>query len=48
MDDTCVVKKFLRMVPPRFTQVVVSIEMFYDLKVMMMEELVGRLCAVEE
>ena len=34
VDDTRVVKKFLHVVPPRFTQVVVSIEMFCDLKKM--------------
>ncbi|XP_066384930.1 uncharacterized protein [Miscanthus floridulus] len=48
IDDVRVVKKFLRVVPPRFTQVVVSIEMFCNLKELTVEELVGRLRAAEE
>ncbi|XP_066392419.1 uncharacterized protein [Miscanthus floridulus] len=48
IDDFRVVKKFLRVVPPRFTQIVVSIEMFVDLKTLIVEELVGRLQAAEE
>ena len=48
IDDVRVVKKFLRVAPPRFTQVVVSIEMFVDLKKLSVDELVGRLRAVEE
>ncbi|CAD6257719.1 unnamed protein product [Miscanthus lutarioriparius] len=48
VDDTCVVKKFIRVVPPCFTQVVVSIEMFCDLKKMTVEELVGHLRAAED
>ena len=46
--DEKVIKKFLRVVPPRFTSVVVSIEMFCDLKKLSMEELIGRLRAAEE
>jgi len=48
VDDTCVMKKFLRVVPPRFSQLVVSIEMFCDMKTLTVEELVGRLRAAED
>lgn len=48
IEDVHVVKKFLCVVPAWFTQVVVSIEMFYDLKTLTVDELVGRLRAVEE
>jgi hypothetical protein len=47
VDDARVVKKFLRVVPPRYNQVAVTIEMFCDLKTLTMEELVGRLRAAE-
>ena len=47
-DDVRVVKKFLHVVPPQFTQVVVSIEMFCNLKELTVEELIGRLRAAEE
>jgi hypothetical protein len=47
MEDSHVVKKFLRVIPSRFSPLV-SIEMFCDLKKMTMEELVGRLRAAEE
>jgi hypothetical protein len=43
VEDVRVVKKFLRVVPARFTQMVVSIEMFCDLKTMTVDELMGRL-----
>ena len=48
VDDARVVKKFLRVVPPRYNQVAVTIEMFYDLKTLSVEELVGRLRAAED
>jgi len=48
IDDVKVVKKFLRVAPARFTSVVVSIEMFCDLKKLTLEELIGRLRAAEE
>jgi hypothetical protein len=48
VEETRVVKKFLRVVPAKYTPVVVSIEMFCDLKVMTIEELVGRLHAAED
>jgi len=48
VDDTRVVKKFLRVVPPCYNQVAVTIEMFCDLKKLSIEELVGRLRAAED
>jgi len=48
VDDARMVKKFLSMVPSRFNQVVVSIEMFCDVKKMTVDELVGRLWAAED
>jgi hypothetical protein len=48
VDDTRVVKKFLRVVPPRYNQVAVTIEMFCDLKTLTIEDLVGRLRAAED
>jgi hypothetical protein len=48
IDDPRVVKKFLRVLPPRFNQVVVSIEMFCDMKTLSVEDLVGRLRAAED
>jgi hypothetical protein len=48
VEDSRVIKKFLRVVPSRFSPIVVSIEMFCDTKKMTVEELVGRLRAVEE
>jgi len=48
IDDERVVKKFLRVAPARFNQMVVSIKMFCDLKTLTIEELIGRLRAAEE
>ena len=48
VDDARVVKKFLRVVPQRYNQVAVAIEMFFDLKNMSVDELVGHLRAAEE
>ena len=48
VDDTRVVKKFLRVVPSRYNQVAVAIEMFCDMKTLTIEELVGRLRAAED
>ena len=48
VDDARVVKKFLRVVPPRYNQVAVTIEMFCDLKTLSVEELVSRLRAAED
>jgi hypothetical protein len=41
IDEPRVVKKILHVLPPRFSQVAVSIEMFCDLKTLTVEELVG-------
>ena len=48
LDDSRVVKKFLRVVPARYNQIAVSIEMFCDLKTLKIEELVSRLRAAED
>ena len=48
LDDTRVVKKFLRVVPPRFNQVAVSIVMFCDVETLSVGDLVGRLRATED
>lgn len=48
VEDSRVVKKFLRVVPSRFMPVVVSIEMFCDTKKMTVDELVGRLRVAED
>jgi hypothetical protein len=48
IDDAGVVKKFLHVVPPRFNQVVVSIEMFCHMKTLSVKDLVGRLRAAED
>ena len=48
LHDACVIKKFLCVVQPRFNQVVVSIEMFCHVKKLSVEDLVGRLWAVED
>jgi hypothetical protein len=48
VEDSRVIKKFLRVVPSRFTPVVVSIEMFCDTKTMKVKELVGRLRAADD
>jgi len=48
IDDVKVVKKFLRVAPAHFTSVIVSIEMFCDLKKLSVEELIGHLRAAEE
>ena len=47
LDEVKVVKKLLRIVPSRYTQVAIAIEKLLDLKTMSMEELVGRLKTAE-
>jgi len=47
VDDAWVVKKFLRVVPSRYNQVAVAIEMFCEVKTLSIKELFGRLRAVE-
>ncbi|XP_066320048.1 uncharacterized protein [Miscanthus floridulus] len=48
VEDARVVKKFLRVVPPHFNSMVVSIEMIHDLKKLTVEELIGHLHAAKE
>jgi hypothetical protein len=48
VTDARMVKKFLRVVPSRYSQVAVAIEMFKDLKTLTIEELIGHLRAAEE
>lgn len=48
VEDVRVIKKFLRVIPARFAQVVISIEMFCNLKELTVDELVGRLHAAED
>ncbi|CAH9053889.1 unnamed protein product [Cuscuta epithymum] len=47
-EEVKVVKKLLRIVPSKYTQVAIAIEQLLDLKTMSMEELVGRLKTVED
>lgn len=48
VTDTRMVKKFLRVVLPRYSQVAVAIELTKELKTLTIEELVGHLRAAEE
>lgn len=48
IEEDRVIKKFLRVVPPRYSQVAISIETLVDLQTLSVEELTGRLKAVEE
>ncbi|KAL6649615.1 hypothetical protein ACP70R_013839 [Stipagrostis hirtigluma subsp. patula] len=48
IEDERAVKKMLRVVPAKFNQVAVSIEMLMDLSKVSMEELVGRLRVAED
>ncbi|XP_066392090.1 uncharacterized protein [Miscanthus floridulus] len=48
IDNPRAVKKFLCVLPSRFNQVVVSIKMFCDMKTLSVEDLLGRLHAVED
>ncbi|XP_022945941.1 uncharacterized protein LOC111450032 [Cucurbita moschata] len=48
VEEIFVVKKFLRVVPPKFMQIVTSIEQFGDFKNISDEEVVGRLKVHEE
>ena len=47
-EEAYLVKKFLRSVPPKFLHIASAIEKFVDLKVMTMEEVIGRLKSYEE
>ncbi|XBH61515.1 hypothetical protein VPH35_115936 [Triticum aestivum] len=48
LDEVKVVKKLLRIVPSKYTQVAIAIEQLLDLKTMSMEELVGRFKTAED
>ncbi|CAD6339575.1 unnamed protein product [Miscanthus lutarioriparius] len=48
VDDPRVVKKFIHVAPPRFNHIVVSIEMFCDVKTLSVEDAVGRLRVVKD
>lgn len=48
VTDARMVKKFLRVVPPRYIQVAVTIELFKDMKTLTIEELIGHLRAAED
>lgn len=48
VEEEKVVKKFLRVVPSRYTQVAIAIEMLLNLSTLSVEELTGRLRAVEQ
>ncbi|XP_076952357.1 uncharacterized protein LOC143626065 [Bidens hawaiensis] len=47
-EEKLLVGKLLNSVPPRFIQIVVSIEQFVDLETMLFQEAIGRLKAFEE
>ncbi|XP_074363781.1 histidine-containing phosphotransfer protein 1-like [Apium graveolens] len=48
VEESCVVKKLLRAVSPKFLQIASTFEQFGDLDNMSVEELIGRLRAHEE
>ena len=48
IDEIKAVRKFLRVVPPRYAQVAISIETLVDLKTLTIEEVAGRFLAIEE
>ncbi|WVZ96449.1 hypothetical protein U9M48_042087 [Paspalum notatum var. saurae] len=48
IEDDRVVKKVLRIVPKKFKQVTMGIEMLTDLNTATIEELIGRLCVTED
>nr|ADB85374.1 putative retrotransposon protein [Phyllostachys edulis] len=48
LEEEKVVKKFLRVVPPRYTQVAISIETLLDLSTLLIEELISRLRSLEK
>jgi hypothetical protein len=48
MEDKRVVRKILRVMPNKYDQIVIAIEMFSDLNTLKIEELVGKLRAVED
>jgi hypothetical protein len=48
MEDKHVVRKILLVMPKKYDQIIVCIEMFSDLNTMKIEELIGKLRAVED
>lgn len=48
MEESCVVRKILRAVPEKFLNIASNIEQFGDMKVMTVEDVVGRLKPHEE
>lgn len=48
VEEVRVVQKFLRVAPPRYTQIAVAIETLLDLHTISVEELMGRLHSADE
>jgi hypothetical protein len=48
MEEEEVVSKFLRVVPPKYTQIALSIETMLDMETLMIEDLTRRLRTVDE
>jgi hypothetical protein len=48
IDEARVVEKFLRTVPAKYTRIVVAIEQFLDFEALTLEEVTGRLKAVDD
>jgi hypothetical protein len=48
IDERRVVEKYLRTVPPKYAQIVVAIEQFLDFDMLTLEEVTGRLKAVDD
>lgn len=48
IDESQFIKKFLRVVPPRFSQLALSIETLVDISELSLEDVTGRLKATED
>jgi len=48
MDDEEVASKYLHVVPPKYTQIALSIETMLDMSTLMIEDLTGRLRMVDD